>query len=428
MRLRSKFSFLPHCTFTHGICGPSSRLNNGRIARRAAANEARASGRIFFQVVKIARETLPLKDPRVVPPMKLKEEELEEEDEEEEESRSILEYQDSDSPSEYWDEDQEEWPIKGIVGEEVTTAGELKSVALLSSKVPMLIYCNRYEVSWKPWERADGSCTLWMRDIPDRPDLVRAWKQKQKKKRRKLADYNLDIEVTNDIDIHNLLTLRRSQAYDEKLEKRKKNPINYKNWDLLLDRNLLNKEKDAPRSLRMGSDRGGTSSISSSSHTQTLRASTTLSSISSRPPASATVSSTSSRPTTVSSISSRPPASTSIPLKPTSLCTTSAPIRISPRPLPQRAGKGKGRVVEVFIPNPPSRSVLILPVGHFLRPHMFIYMIYSGERNSNNHGIRSQQILEPPQYTLSTMSTTKRSHLWPRTLNTLSKATYSESS
>ena len=181
-----------------------------------------------------------------------------------------------------------------------------------------------------------------MRDIPDRPDLVRAWKQKQKKKRRALAEENLDIEVTNDIDIHNLLTLRRSQAYDEKLEKRKKNPINYKSWELQLGRNLLNKGKEAlthgsaPRISRTGSDRGqDTSLISSSSRTQSLSASATL-----------------------PSSSFRPSASTSIALKPTLSCT-SAPIRASPRPLPQRAGKG--RVVEVFIPIPPSRSVLALP-------------------------------------------------------------------
>ena len=279
--------------------------------------EARVSGHIFLQTMNIVREALASKDePRLASPMGVEEDEDEDEEEEEEEeeeeqrSRSIPHYQDSDSPSEYWDEDQEKWPIKGIVGEEITAAGELKSVPQfhpLSSGVRLrLLY--RYEVSWKPWERADGSCTLWMRDIPDRPDLVRAWKQKQKKRRRALAEENLDIEVTNDIDIHNLMTRRRSQAYDEKLEKRTKNPINYKSWEMQLEQNLTNEGEDtlmhgyAPRTLRTGPNRG-----------------------------QGTVS------TTLSSSSSQPSASTSIPLKP----STSALLHTSPRRLPQRAGKEK---------------------------------------------------------------------------------------
>lgn len=338
------------------------------------------SDRVFYQTVDIVRKALALKgDSRSASPMEADDEEDDDDDdddEKEEEPRSILDYQDSDSPVEQWDDDQEEWPIKGIVGEEVNSAGDTKSVPRpqLLSRTLHAHVLYRYEVSWEPWERADGTCGLWMRDIPDRPDLVKKWKRKQKRKRRELAEEDLDIEVTNDIDIHNLLTLRRSQGFAEKLEKRKKNPINYKDWDLELGRNLLNKGHDvpvhvpAPRSSRSGSERGrGVSSASSStlSQTQSLRASTSRTTLSPGPTPGP----------------SRLSAPHSVAPKPKSSSTPSAPPRASPRPLPQRAGKGKER--EVVVTKPP-RSVLVLHVCPRL---MFLFC--SGERSLRNRGTRS---------------------------------------
>lgn len=93
--------------------------------------EARIPEYVFLQSMNIIHEALALKDePSPVSPTEIDEDE-DEMEEEEQKSGSISRYQDSDSPSEYWDEDQEEWPIKGIVGEEVTTTGELKSVPRL---------------------------------------------------------------------------------------------------------------------------------------------------------------------------------------------------------------------------------------------------------------------------------------------------------
>lgn len=99
-------------------------------------------------------------------------------------------------------------------------------------------------MSWSDWKRSDGTNTTWMPDLWDRPDLVKSWKQKQKKKRRELAEQSLDIQVRNDIDVHNANTLRRAQALSEKTEKRQRRPIRYNQWDVELERNLADREND----------------------------------------------------------------------------------------------------------------------------------------------------------------------------------------
>lgn len=48
--------------------------------------------------------------------------------ESESESESLVEWEDSASPEEDWGDDVDEWPIKGIVGEEVTTSGDTRCV------------------------------------------------------------------------------------------------------------------------------------------------------------------------------------------------------------------------------------------------------------------------------------------------------------
>lgn len=96
-----------------------------------------------------------------------------------------------------------------------------------------------------------------MSNLWDRPDLVRFWKQRQNKRRRELAEDNLDIEVSNFIDIHNANTFRKAQALMEKTDKRRGRSIRYGEWDIELEKNLvdrdMNPETDTwPRHLRKG--------------------------------------------------------------------------------------------------------------------------------------------------------------------------------
>ena len=151
-----------------------SRFNNEDVGLSEAVKASRIGHRHFHRVMNIILEVLDLEDgPRPTPCM-----EEQEEQEQEQEAGSNLDYENSDSPPEYWSDEEEEWPIKGIVGEEVTTAGDVKSVSRSHPPSAYTYLLYRYEVSWKPWQRPDGSCTLWMWDIPDRPDLARSWKKK----------------------------------------------------------------------------------------------------------------------------------------------------------------------------------------------------------------------------------------------------------
>ncbi|KIM86527.1 hypothetical protein PILCRDRAFT_307091 [Piloderma croceum F 1598] len=156
-------------------------------------------------------------------------------------------WQDSATSAEDWgdDGDDGEWPVNGIIGEEVNTAGEIK-----------------YEVAWSTWKRSDGSNTTWMPDLSDRPDLVKSWKRRQNQRRRELAEESLDIEVLHTIDIHNANTVRRAQVLLDKTRRRKGRMVGYKQWDLELEKNLdrLNREmvvgtESWSRSLRGNSSR-----------------------------------------------------------------------------------------------------------------------------------------------------------------------------
>lgn len=102
--------------------------------------------------------------------------------------------------------------------------------------------------------------TLW-----DRPDLVKSWKQKQNRRRRELAEEGLNIEVSNYIDVHNANTFRRAQALFEKTNKRQSRPVRYGQWDIELEKNLMdrdvNPETDTrSRHLRKGAVRTSESS------------------------------------------------------------------------------------------------------------------------------------------------------------------------
>lgn len=125
----------------------------------------------------------------------------------------------SPTPEESWSDvsggnDNCEWPIKGIVGEEIRLDGT-----------------PRYEVRWGNWSRPDGSNTTWQSDIPDRPDLVNRWKRMQSRKRAALAENGLDMDVRwKDDTIHQRLTHQRSQGYEEK-KQRRFSDLSTANWD-----------------------------------------------------------------------------------------------------------------------------------------------------------------------------------------------------
>ncbi|KAI6118859.1 hypothetical protein EV401DRAFT_1965707 [Pisolithus croceorrhizus] len=126
----------------------------------------------------------------------------------------------SPTPEESWSDasggnEDGEWPIEGIVGEEIRLDGT-----------------PRYEVRWGNWSRADGSNTTWQSDIPDRPDLVNRWKRIQSRKRATLAENGLDMDVPWKGDtIHQRLTHQRAQAYEEKKQRRFSNLPSSANWD-----------------------------------------------------------------------------------------------------------------------------------------------------------------------------------------------------
>ncbi|KIK19302.1 hypothetical protein PISMIDRAFT_154171 [Pisolithus microcarpus 441] len=126
----------------------------------------------------------------------------------------------SPTPEESWSDasggnEDGEWPIEGIVGEEIRLDGT-----------------PRYEVRWGNWSRADGSNTTWQSDIPDRHDLVNRWKRIQSRKRATLAENDLDMDVPwKGITVHQRLTHQRAQAYEEKKQRRFSNLPSTANWD-----------------------------------------------------------------------------------------------------------------------------------------------------------------------------------------------------
>ncbi|EPQ61319.1 SET domain-containing protein [Gloeophyllum trabeum ATCC 11539] len=123
----------------------------------------------------------------------------------------------SESEEEDFGDDTGEWPVDGVVGEEIDMLG-----------------VSRYEIRWRNWRRKDGTNTTWAKQMPDRPDLIEDWNTTQAKKRQKQADESLDValEPLNILDIHNIKTAKRSQAVEEKVENSYSRGIaRYDNWD-----------------------------------------------------------------------------------------------------------------------------------------------------------------------------------------------------
>ncbi|KAH7919012.1 SET domain-containing protein [Leucogyrophana mollusca] len=111
------------------------------------------------------------------------------------------------------------------------------------------------QVRWGQWHREDGTNTTWHSDIADRPDLVRAWKRSQQRKREDIASKDLDIQIAWDPDetipVHDRPSELRAQAYDEKLRNAQPE-LTSEMWDAELDIALgraepVDEENRAPR-------------------------------------------------------------------------------------------------------------------------------------------------------------------------------------
>ncbi|KAF8844600.1 SET domain-containing protein [Paxillus ammoniavirescens] len=142
----------------------------------------------------------------------------------------------SPTPEETWSDasggnDSGEWPVIGVVGEELRLDGTPRYVG--NSSIPDSIH----DVRWGNWHRADGSNTTWDTEDFDSRGVLNRWKRVQKRLRNTLADISLDMEVPwPDDAVHKRPTQHRKQAYEEKLEKRRAGgPISTADWDAEVD-------------------------------------------------------------------------------------------------------------------------------------------------------------------------------------------------
>jgi hypothetical protein len=103
------------------------------------------------------------------------------------------------------DDGEEEWPVYGVVGEDVDVFG-----------------ISSYEIRWKNWSRPDGTNTTWMRDIEGDSTLVESWNDslKDQRLRKAAASQSIDITRLASTPMHDRLTFERSEAVQEKMEER----------------------------------------------------------------------------------------------------------------------------------------------------------------------------------------------------------------
>ncbi|TFK48026.1 SET domain-containing protein [Heliocybe sulcata] len=125
----------------------------------------------------------------------------------------------SDTEEEDFGEEIGEWPVDGVVSEEIDLTG-----------------VSRYEVRWKKWQRHDETTTTWAKQMPDRPDLIQDWIKYQERNRNKMARASTDVvlEALNILDVHNIRTAKQSQAIEEKIERRRSIDLaRYAGWDIV---------------------------------------------------------------------------------------------------------------------------------------------------------------------------------------------------
>jgi len=124
------------------------------------------------------------------------------------------------------DDDGEEWPVHGIVGEDVDVFG-----------------ISSYEVRWQNWSRSDGTNTNWMRDIEGDPDFVVSWNEAIKYQRVEKASesQSIDLMPWASIPMHDRLTFECAQAAREKMTERLRKGAPdkvYQGWKAEIDRQV----------------------------------------------------------------------------------------------------------------------------------------------------------------------------------------------
>ncbi|KAI9463393.1 hypothetical protein F5148DRAFT_197179 [Russula earlei] len=141
------------------------------------------------------------------------------------------------------DDDDEEWPVHGIVGEDIDVFG-----------------ISSYEIRWKDWSRPDGTNTTWMRSIDGDPALVASWNEATRAQRREraAASQSMDLRLLASTPAHDRLTFERAQAAEEKAaERARTGPPGklYRGWMAEIDRQAAS--HDERRGRGRGGERGG---------------------------------------------------------------------------------------------------------------------------------------------------------------------------
>ncbi|KAI0935777.1 hypothetical protein AcV5_004102 [Taiwanofungus camphoratus] len=122
-------------------------------------------------------------------------------------------------PEDWGDDANAEWPVLGIVSEEINAVGN-----------------KLYEVKWGQWHRPDGTNTTWETEesMDDMAALRRAWDERQARKRVEAAarSSSMDIRVDPELLWHQDATVEVAQAYEEKKARwMARSLAKYQGWD-----------------------------------------------------------------------------------------------------------------------------------------------------------------------------------------------------
>ncbi|KAL5528295.1 hypothetical protein ACEPAF_7431 [Sanghuangporus sanghuang] len=154
----------------------------------------------------------------------------------------------SDSPEEDWGEEDKEWPVGSIVGEEILQNRDKRW------EVFPCILClfervihkgdHRYQVEWEGWQRPDGTSTTWTIGLLGASDLLDNWDAARAKERREKAAKKPDIDLAelDKYKPHQFRTFECAVAYEEKRRKWRKKPELWNEW-LAMDKDEQDEER-----------------------------------------------------------------------------------------------------------------------------------------------------------------------------------------
>lgn len=182
----------------------------------------------------------------------------------------------SPTPPETDDEadDGEEWPVHGIVGEDVDVFGvsrydrryrkqstsHFSSLFSVMRQAPTTLLSEfitdlkkkqkkQKQIRWKNWSRPDGTNTTWMRTIDD-PALVDSWNDEMKYQRQQKANESQSVDLTllPSTPMHDRLTFERAQAVEEKMAERLRRNggvpgKSYQGWTTEVERQVARHER-----------------------------------------------------------------------------------------------------------------------------------------------------------------------------------------